>query len=248
MYKRIPPRIIEIWEREGRPLKVGHRGAPINVPGNTLGAFAKALELGVDVIETDVRMSLDGHLVLAHDPVVRGTTKSYEVRLTTLPALKELDLGEGYRILTLPELIEWLEGRATLLIDVKEEGLEEQLVRTLWEMEVTDVIICGASRYSRELLRKLNPSLALSLTLSLEIRPYVLPRLAEGVDTDAVTWHCALWELELLQIFSRRGIFTFAWTVDETREMQRLLNLGIHGIITNRPDLLNTVMRVWGKK
>jgi glycerophosphoryl diester phosphodiesterase len=77
---------------DDRPLVIAHRGGAEIAPENTLVAFNKAQNLGVDVIEFDVQMTSDGHLVIIHDPVVDDVTdgKGYVHRMT-LTELKELD-------------------------------------------------------------------------------------------------------------------------------------------------------------
>lgn len=89
----------------GKVLVIAHRGASAYEPENTLRSVEKALELGADMVEVDVRASRDRHIVVMHDPVVDRTTngKGY-VKDMTLKELKKLDAGLGEKIPTLHEV------------------------------------------------------------------------------------------------------------------------------------------------
>ncbi|MFI6348358.1 glycerophosphodiester phosphodiesterase [Streptomyces sp. NPDC050560] len=88
----------------GRPLVYGHRGARADEPENTLRSFRRAIELGADGIELDVRVSADGHLVIIHDAAVDRTTDgSGEIASLALADIQALDAGQGERIPTFEE-------------------------------------------------------------------------------------------------------------------------------------------------
>ncbi len=105
-------------------LKIGHRGAMGYAPENTLGSFAKALELGVDGIELDVHVCKSGEVVVIHDERVDRTTNGKgQVKEMTLKELKELDAGKGERIPTLEEVLDFVDRRAFIDIELKAEGI-----------------------------------------------------------------------------------------------------------------------------
>lgn len=114
------------------PLIVAHRGAMSERPENTLAAIGKAYERGADVIEVDVRRSLDGQLVLLHDATLDRTTNGTgPVTDFTFEELRELDAGSwfdpeyaGSKILALREALEWARSRTTLLLDLKAHDRE----------------------------------------------------------------------------------------------------------------------------
>lgn len=97
-----------------------HRGFCSNYPENTLLAFREALKLGVDQIETDVRITKDNQLVLIHDDTLDRTTNGTgRVRDYTLAELKQLDAGRGEQIPTLRELLELVKDHPTLTLDIE---------------------------------------------------------------------------------------------------------------------------------
>ena len=74
-----------------------HRGAPAELPENTLPGFARALELGADVLETDVHMTRDGHVVVSHDPsLLRSAGVAVDLRRSTLAEVRRWDVGWGH--------------------------------------------------------------------------------------------------------------------------------------------------------
>jgi len=99
---------------------IAHRGLSGRYPENTLLAFWKALEAGMDGIETDLRLSADREIVLFHDnDLTRITGAKGRVETSTLQELKTLDVGEGERIPTLDELLMLVDGRSTLILEIK---------------------------------------------------------------------------------------------------------------------------------
>ena len=94
-------------------LKVGHRGARAYEPENTLRSFRKALELGVNAVELDVRRTKDGELVVIHDDKVDRTTNGRGlVNELTLEEIEKLDAGKGEKIPTLEEALEFLDKKS----------------------------------------------------------------------------------------------------------------------------------------
>src|SRR6266851_1122996 len=94
-----------------RVIRVGHRGAAAYAPDNTVASFLRALEIGVDMIETDVRVSRDGRLVLAHDDEMGPRGGRLSVAKTDWAELRELNLGQGERPLVLEEAFEIVRGQ-----------------------------------------------------------------------------------------------------------------------------------------
>ncbi len=97
-----------------------HRGFCSKYPENTMLAFTKAIELGVDQIETDIRITKDNELVLIHDATLERTTNGTgKVCDHTLAELKQLDAGNGEQIPTLRELFELVEDHPTITLDLE---------------------------------------------------------------------------------------------------------------------------------
>ncbi len=109
-----------------------HRGFSSDYPENTMSAFKAALDVGVDQIETDVRVTKDGELVLIHDGKVNRTTNSTgKVRDFTLAELKQLDAGKGEKIPTFTELMELVKDHPTITLDIELKEYPSDVGETL---------------------------------------------------------------------------------------------------------------------
>src|SRR4030065_2440741 len=98
-------------------LRIGHRGARAYEPENTLRSFKKALEIGVDAVELDVRKTKDNQLVVIHDADVKRTTDGEGlVCELTLAQIKGFSAGEGEKIPTLQEALDFLDKRRKELV------------------------------------------------------------------------------------------------------------------------------------
>jgi glycerophosphoryl diester phosphodiesterase len=226
--------------RAERPvIRVGHRGAAAHAPGNTLASFRRALAIGVDMIEFDVRRCGDGQLVLAHDETLPSPTGELAVAETDLANLRALDLGGGERILTLEEGLDCLRGRCALMIDLKGEGFEAELVDAIHRAGLApgELVIPGGTLFSRSAIRALDPALPLSLSLDPEAEPLLTRAFMEAIDTEAVTWHHRLITPERVALLHARSLTVYTWTVDDPETMRRVCDAGVDGIITNRPEL-----------
>src|SRR3989454_12424020 len=110
-------------------LRVGHRGAAGHVTGNTLASIAKALALGVDFVEIDVRATRDGYPVVFHDRRVDGSTDgSGAVIELTLEEMSRLRTADGQPIPTLDEALAAINNLVGLMLDIKSPGI----VKRVW--------------------------------------------------------------------------------------------------------------------
>jgi glycerophosphoryl diester phosphodiesterase len=212
--------------------------------------FARAVALGCDMVECDVRHAADGVLVLAHDPqVFDAAGRPFVIAEQPSDALAALDLGAGDGVPTLAQLVAWAAGRCAVMADMKCEGdgVEEAVVAALRPLAREAKIVPGAGEASRRRFRALDPELPLSLSiggrLAAEMPDHAFDRRLETADTEAVTWeHPLLTEARIAALHSH-GFRVFAWTVDDSELMRRLASWGVDGIISNRPDMLDEVMK-----
>jgi glycerophosphoryl diester phosphodiesterase len=115
-------------------LRIGHRGARAHEPENTLRSFKKALEIGVNAVELDVRKTKDNQVVVIHDSDVKKTTNGKGlVNELTLKEIKEFSTVKGEKIPTLKEVLDFLDKKAKILIELKETGVEEKVLSLVRE-------------------------------------------------------------------------------------------------------------------
>ena len=222
---------------ESRFIKIAHRGASAYEPENTLRSFSKAIDIGADMIEFDVRQTLDGQLVIMHDRNVNRTTDGAGfVSDKSLGELKELDAGMGERIPTLEEALELGRGRTKFVIEVKEDGIEEKIVRRVRDFGLTDdVFIVSFKSLRLRLVKELAPDVKTGLIVFASTNPV---KLAERCGADAVAPFRWFVTKKLVDRAREDGLFLFTWVVDETERCRALFDLGVNGIVTNRPDLI----------
>ncbi len=133
-------------------LRVGHRGAKAYAPENTLASFSKAIEIGVDAVELDVRKTRDGELVVMHDADIKRTTNGKGlVSELTLAQIKAFSSG-GETVPTLGEALDFLGGKVKVVIELKEQGCEEQVLAEVRKRDIQkDVVITS---FLEEALKK----------------------------------------------------------------------------------------------
>ena len=224
--------------------RVGHRGAPKEFPANTMRSFQRALEYGCTMMECDIQQAANGVPVLAHDPVVTDKSgQRYVIAEHSSDVLYGIDMGVGEGLPTLAELALWAQGRCAIMADMKCEGngIEARVVEALSVLPMEELILSGASKESRPVFQALAPMLPLSLTLSNEYRHLLEGADFSQIDTTFVTWEHPLLDTETVAALHAHHLKIFAWTVDDLPTMQRLVALGVEGIISNRPELLATL-------
>lgn len=220
------------------PLRIGHRGAAGHAPENTLLSIETALAIGVDVVEIDVHRSLDGHLIVMHDARVDRTTNGTGyVRDLTLPQLRALRTASGQSVPTLAEVLETVNGRAELMIELKTRNIARDVLQ-LAAQTAPALPIYIASFLHSELLtvRELSP---LTRTIALLDAAPVSPA---AFALQARATHAGVAFDSLDPLFADRlhaaGLAIFTYTVDDPRDIARAATLGLDGLISNFPDRL----------
>lgn len=225
------------------PLAIAHRGGAGLAAENTLDAFARSYALGVRYLETDVRVSADGECLAFHDATldrivkqpgaVRDTPSTY-LRSRGVPTIAEV-------LQAFPD--------ARFTIDVKDEAAVVPLARVLRETAAAHRV-CAAGAWDGWLAR-LRHEVGPELTTALGWRS--LATLVATAPTNVIPpwWHdpgrfahvpIRLMSARLLARAHRLGVRVVTWTVNEPARMHRLLDAGVDGIITDRPDLLRDVL------
>jgi glycerophosphoryl diester phosphodiesterase len=243
-------------ELRTRPLAVAHRGFSWIAPENTLAAFQKAIDLGVEMAECDVHLSADRVPVVIHDESLRRTA-GVDMMVKDLAAadLAKLDAGRwkdpkfaGERIPTLRQALELVRGRLRFVIEIKAAGMEQAVIDDLRAARVDpiDVVIFAFDRDVVAAIARIEPQLP---TVWLIDDPpggaagrRTLAREALRARVSAVGLHKDDVDAPFLRSAHECGLGVFTWTVNEPDEMSRLAALGADGIISDRPDELLKVL------
>ena len=227
-----------------------HRGASAAAPENTLIAYKKAIEMGADYAELDVRQTKDCAIVLMHDKTVHRTTgvKGF-VWDFTLEELRQMEAGSwfgeefrGEPIPTLEEVIRLVKGRMKLNIEVKisehEPGIAQRIVDIVRSEDFSeDCIITSFDMETIKTFKKIAPDLKTGFIFEKEYRSDVF----EGT-WDVLSCNHELVDAGFVKLAKESGKKIYVWTVNEREEMLRLIGLRVDGIITDMPDLLKSVL------
>lgn len=246
------------------PVAIAHRGSRTLWPENTDLSFQAAYELGYRHFETDLHLSADETLVCFHDPTLdRTTNASGRVNDLTLTELQALDAGyrhgssdgfsyrdRGVRIPTLEWLLETFPD-TSVVVDLKSDGSASHLARLVHDLEAHDRLIVGSFSEARLAeFRSLTRGRVATSVGPATARKWVLAsRVGRGVRGEAVALQLPVRARgirvvtpRLVEAAHRAGLQVHVWTVNDSEEMIRLLDIGVDGLITDRPDVLKDLM------
>jgi glycerophosphoryl diester phosphodiesterase len=223
--------------KEQHFIKIAHRGASAYEPENTMRSFKRAIEMGADMLEFDVRLSRDGHLVIMHDEQVDRTTNGYGlVGEKTLSELKKLDAGNGARVPTLEEVIDLAKGKTGFVIELKESDTEEWVISLIKENGlIEDVFIVSFHQDLLKRVKELEPTIRTGLILHSSPDPI---RLAKECLADAVAPFHDFITRDLVQKAHDNNLILITWVVDSRERAEKLRDMWVDGIVTNKPDVI----------
>jgi glycerophosphoryl diester phosphodiesterase len=252
------------------PRLYAHRGAAIERPENTLDAFARALALGADALETDLHLTADGHVVAAHDATLARTAGSpVAIRLATLAELRRCDVGWGFvdrdgrrpfagsgaRVPTLDEVLDAFPG-VPINVDVKQRApamvapLLDLLRRRGAEQRVLVTSFDGAVlRAVRAAGYPGRTGLSLTEVLRLYAAPLrALRALPLGGGAAQLPPRARGLRLDTPGFIGKchaLGLRVDYWTINDPAEAERLLQAGADGIMTDDPAAIAPVFARW---
>jgi glycerophosphoryl diester phosphodiesterase len=241
------------------PLRFAHRGSRILWPENTLPAFQGAVDLGYRYLEVDVHVSSDGRIVVFHDDrldrLTDGRGKVWDCtwdELRSLDAAYNFKPDEGFprrgQGITVPRLEDLLQTfpHALLNIDLKQAGIEETVVAEVLRLQVEERVLIGSFRdwRIREFRDLTQGRVAVSAgprEVARAIAACRIGRPIRGV-ADALQVPRRIVSRRLVDSAHVAGKQIHVWTVNDPVQMKHFLAMGVDGIITDRPDLLNEVV------
>lgn len=221
-------------------LKVGHRGAKLWEPENTIRGFLCAVRHGFEFIEFDVRLSKDGIPVVIHDETLNRTTNGRgRVRNFTVRDLKKFDAGKGERIPILDEALAFARHhKISAFVELKEKWGVEKIVRAVEKSGGRDVLIS----FDPEVLKHishLNKNLSTGWVFSKRIRNRTtFFRLARSFDAVWLLGQIGTLTKSFVEQAHRWGFKIEAWVANDRRTARRIAALGVQAIATDKPDVL----------
>lgn len=260
----IQPRPPQPYLQGDRPLVLAHRGGADLAPENTMAAFQNAVDLGVDILELDVHTTADGTVVVIHDASVDRTTDGTgAVHDSTLADLRQLDAGydfspdngqtfpfrgQGIGIPTLEEVFAaFPDMRINIEIKQSDPPIEAAVLEVIERAGAQQRVLVG-SEYDDVMarFRSLAPDIATSAATN-EVRNFYLAQLlrvsaiyrplADAFQVPEYSGSTHVVTPSFVDAAHHHGVKVHVWTVNDAETMQRLLDIGVDGIITDRPDV-----------
>jgi len=254
------------------PRLLAHRGMPEEYPENTLISFRNAVELGVDVIETDTHLTKDNEFIISHDAEIsRVSDGQGEIKDFTLEELKEFDAGyyftpdggqtfpfrgKGITFISVKEVLEEFPHQK-FNIDLKDNNPEQVAfwAELINEYDAVEWVFT-ASQYSKNLekVRALFPTMATSFSAGEVVKFYLRNKLGglkwlqkKKFGGDALQIPIKMFGLRLVSPKSIKnahalGYKIHVWTINEADAMRSLLEMGVDGIFTDNPRILKKVL------
>lgn len=257
---------LELWRPK---LAIAHRGSRELWPENTMEAFSGAIDLGFRHLETDLRVTADEVLVCIHDPTVDRTTEAVgQVSGYDHSDLARFDAGHrhggrgehrfrglGVRVPTLEEAVSSFPD-VSFVVDLKTERAIGPLARLIERLGLHDRLIVGSFSDARlALFRAVSRNRVATSTGATSTRNWLLAsrmgRPATGpaaaLQVPRTSRGLRVVDRRLVDAAHARGLQVHVWTVNDPAEMSELLQLGVDGLITDRPDLLKEVLEARGE-
>ena len=258
------PETVAFYQSHGFSV-IAHGNGRALMPGNTLEAGTHALEVGADILELDIHLTADNHLVVRHDDIIDTTTNGTGVIAEmTLADIQQYDVGfheidypelvgpEGIVVPTLESLFQQFP-TTRFLVELKPEGTAaaDQLCALISRYDLAKQVVVGS--FHSSVLRHFRatcPAVPTSLGQTEVVYLVALSLLGLGhlYESPGVSvqlpWRyggVTFLSASLVDIIQRLNLKVEVWTVNDPEIMRRLLKMGVDGVITDRPDILHTI-------
>ncbi|WP_245806734.1 glycerophosphodiester phosphodiesterase [Arenibacter amylolyticus] len=226
------------------PLVIGHRGAMGHETENTLASVQKALDLEVDMIEIDVFKIRSGEIVVFHDKTVERLTEGTgKIEDYNYEQLQELTLTGGHKIPTLQEVINLMDKKAHLNIELKGANTADRVnfiinyyVREKgWPLD--KFLISSFKWEELRRMRTLNPQIGIAVLTDKD--PLQAMDIAAELGALAINPYYKTLSLENVDKMQEAGFKVYPYTINEPADIKSMKQMGVDGIITNYPERIN---------
>jgi glycerophosphoryl diester phosphodiesterase len=238
--------------QDDKPIAFAHRGGASDAPENTMPAFQRAIDLGYRYLETDVHATSDGVLLAFHDDdLLRTCGQPGVISDMTYEQVKDFRINGTEPIPLMQQIFDtWPQARIN--IDCKSDNALQPLVKVLQGTGLLDRVCVGSFSDKRlaSLREIFGPSLCTSLgpreVAKLRVRSWIGPKRqfpgAYAAQVPHKQGPLTITDKKFVDAAHESGLHVHVWTIDDPQEMGHLFNLGVDGIMTDRPQILKDVM------
>lgn len=232
-------------KRPGKaPIIIGHRGARLRAPENTMAGFRKGVELGARMLECDVHLSKDDQLIVIHDETVDRTTNGQgRVRDLTWAELSRLNAGWSESIPSLDQLVAWVasQARLGLAIEIKGgmdvyPGIGPKVARLIDDFKLHHrAMVISFDHHLIASLHHIDPRVACGILFE---GGEIADPIARAKEVGAMAILPSVWKItpQLVRMAHLAQLMVFTWTANTQAEMRRARDAGVDGIATDVPD------------
>ena len=252
----------KLVQRHETPVVIAHRGASILAPENTIAAIEKAVSVGAKAVEFDVRRTADKRLILMHDATLARTTNGRgKVRATPWRDITKLDAGSWFdpgfkdeRVPLLAEAFKALGDDAIAAVELKTaEPVLTDLRRIVSQQGATGRVVIFSFKVKQILdSRKLLPNTPALLLIDPDNfgGQYSADLIEKSISIgpDAIGLNESGATERVVNRIQQMGIPVFVYTVDDPQRVARMIELGVDGIISNRPRATETEIALWAER
>jgi glycerophosphoryl diester phosphodiesterase len=239
---------------------IAHRGASAYYPENTVPSFEGAIAMGADMIELDVQLTSDKEVVVFHDEKIsRCTNGRGKIADHSLAKLKKLDAGSWFdkkfqntRIPTLAEVLGVCKNKIAVNVEIKTEavskmffgGIEEKSLKIVERSGMNGhVVFSSFDPRAIMHLKQIDDRATVAVLFERKHYGSKLPSdIIESVGADAFNCSGSEFNQKWLANVKLKNIPVNIYTVNDTKNMKRFINMGVSGIFTNKPDILRSVV------
>ena len=229
---------------------MAHRGASKAAPENSLAAVRVAMEAGSNWVEIDVQETADGEVVVIHDSdfmkLARNKTKVWDARLSDL---QSIDIGGSFgpsfqneRVPTLSDVLQLCQGKTGVLIELKYYGHDQQLEQRVVDIVEkhgmsNEIMVMSLKPDGVRKMKRLRPTWKCGVLLSVSVGNI------QKIQADFLAVNARFATRSLINKLHQAGKEIYVWTVDDPVSMSLLMNRGVDGLITNRPEVAKDVLK-----
>ena len=233
-------------------IRIAHRGASGSAPENTLVAFKKAIEIGVDAVELDLHGTADGEVVAIHDSSLDRTTNLRgNVNQATLETIKHADAGGWFAdefadesVPTLAEALECIGKKTIAVLEIKDPLISEAVVAKIHETHTPDLtVIISFHTIVLQTVRSIEPRIPTGWLIGNNNNASTVQLCQQlgKLGSSLLNVNHQLITAEFAYEVRRRGIALWCWTVDDLVRIREMKALGVQGITSNYPERFTKV-------
>ena len=224
-------------------LVMGHRGAKAYIAENTLESIEKALDFNVDGIEIDVHCCATGELVVFHDFTLdRMTNGEGELAKQSLLELKSLKVDGKYSIPTLAEVLNLIDRKCILNIELKGKSTAKATCETIqyyienFGWQYSDFLVSSFQHHELETVFKIDKKVPIGVLTKANVVEAI--EFAETINAKAIHPGSAIVTRDNVKLAQSKGYAVNVWTVNDEATIKRMKDYGVNAIISDNPDLV----------